>query len=173
MSVNFTPEDVVPLPCRRPTFRGQNVITDTARYLLDDENSVILMKNILTEQELADYLSGACTVERQSSRSAFGMKPRREVCYSVDGEPYVYSRIKHHTVKYPQHVLNMLEICMAQINEIMPDNPYTVLSTGVEDFPSVPNPHNHLPHIFSFFLSFAFVFCYCDEVERRKRRRRC
>ena len=60
------------------------------------------------------------------------MKPRREVCYSVDGEPYVYSRIKHHTVKYPQHVLNMLEICMAQINEIMPDNPYTVLSTGVD-----------------------------------------
>ena len=48
-------------------------------------------------------------------------------------------------------------------------------TTVGSDFPSVPNPHNHLPHIFSLSLSlsFAFVFCYCDEVERRKRRRRC
>lgn len=125
------------LPCRRPAFRNQTVITKPGTYKLDSENILFFYTNALDDDSLTSYLKEAVLVERASGRSGFGTKPRKEVCYSPDGSPYVYSKISHPTLKYPDHVLKVAGVFCALVNnsletEGLPENPYTTLSSGVD-----------------------------------------
>jgi len=129
--------DVRPLACRRPTFANQTVISKPGVYPLDNENLVMLFTSLLIDADLDEYLQEAVKVSRSSGRSGFGWKPRREVCYSPDGAPYIYSRIAHATLKYPNHVLKVASLCCTEVDkalqkEGLQPNPYITLSSGVD-----------------------------------------
>lgn len=127
---------IEPMACRTPTFRGQ-VLEKTGYYKLDKENAVLIINDILDSDQLEEYLEEACKVERKSGRSGFGIKPRREICYSPDGKPYVYSRVKHPTVPYPNHVKTVMDIFLDRIDNLLeteekPPNKYTVPTSAVD-----------------------------------------
>lgn len=113
--------------------RGQTNIEEPGVYPLDDNNSVILISNLLSPSALEAYLERARLVPRKSGRSGFGMKPREEICYSPDGEPYVYSRIAHPTMKYPDYVLMTLQQAYEQVESKLGYKcEYRTLSSGVD-----------------------------------------
>lgn len=129
--------NVRPCRCRRPKFRGQQVITEHGLYRLDGENVLMLIHDVLSVQKLEAYLNEAVLVKRASGRSGFGMKPRREICYSPDGRPYMYSRIAHPTVPYPPHVRVVMEEFSERVRDMLqrerfPANPYTVPTSAVD-----------------------------------------
>jgi hypothetical protein len=121
----------------RPKFRG-TVIDQTGYFPLDSNgNTLIRLENVLNDQQQKDYLKAAALVERQSGRSGFGQKPRLEICYSPSGQAYTYSRIKHNTTTYPQHVTDLIDIAHAQINQLLqntglPRCPYIHYTSGVD-----------------------------------------
>lgn len=100
---------------------------------LDIDNSVVVIQDVLSADERAEYLHHALLTQRFSGKSAFNsMKPREEICYTVDGSPYKYSKIKQPTVVYPPHVLKIERILFQEFTKIVPENPFTVLSNGVD-----------------------------------------
>lgn len=97
-----------PPETKMPRIRGDVVGEGVTQ--LDEENQVVVLYNVMTDEEVEDYLREALNVERVSGTSGYGQKkPRMEVCYTVDGKPYKYSGKKHVTTKYPPHVLSMLD----------------------------------------------------------------
>jgi alkylated DNA repair dioxygenase AlkB len=103
---------VVPMSSRRPRFLNQITFEQTGCFQIDlARNHIILIKDILSPLVLQEYLEAAMKVERTSSRSAYGqMKPRKEVCYTPTGQPYVYSKIAHPTKPYPPHVRKIMPL---------------------------------------------------------------
>ena len=104
-------------------------------YPLSERDGIIVSHNILSQNELQDYFAVASTVDRKSGWSGYGMKPRKEVCYTIDGNPFLYSGVKHYTVKYPEHVLKVIPRFLEVTQTYLPTNvrnPYTVLSHGVD-----------------------------------------
>lgn len=130
--------DVLPMPCLLPRFSGQRVIEVPSTVWLDPSNCILLMHDALGPTELAAYIKESVKVPRVSGRSGFGVKPRRELCYSPDGAPYVYSRVAHPTTQYPFYVLLAMRIFEKRINEELAkcpspvENPYTNPSSGVD-----------------------------------------
>lgn len=138
-SKNQAQLEIIPMSSPIPRFRKDQVVIDTGGFhLLDENNSaVIYIENLLSESELDNYLNQAVQVERKSGRSGFGTKPRKEICYSPNGEPYVYSKIKHETTTYPQHVLDLINTAFVKINEVLEQNdrgycPYIYYTSGVD-----------------------------------------
>lgn len=130
-------ENLQAMDSPRPKFRG--IVIDTEGYFpLDNEgNAVIRLENVLSSEEERTYLQAAAQVERKSGRSGFGPKPRFEMCYSPSGEAYTYSRIKHATTTYPEHVSNLISIAYVKINELLqrlglPSSPYKYYTSGVD-----------------------------------------
>ena len=82
--------DVIPMSCRRPAFRNQTVISKSGTYKIDNNNYIIYCTNVLTYSEISSYLNNAFKIERISGRSGFGVKHRKEICYSPDGKPYIF-----------------------------------------------------------------------------------
>ena len=121
-------------PCKQPQFKKDQVIINTAsRITLDSENSLIVAYDVYNADEIGNYVEHAINVERISGKSAFNsMKPRREICYTIDGQPYKYSGIKHNTAIYPQHVLDILPKIKSLIDLYIPDNKYNKLSNAVD-----------------------------------------
>lgn len=104
----------------QPTFRGQSLYSTLGVYPLDEVNSLVCIPNILSQEEMSEYLSEAVKVQRVSGPSGFGhTKPRREVCYTPDGGVYKYSGKKHKTTVYPPHVLQLLERCLQKANALL------------------------------------------------------
>jgi hypothetical protein len=126
------------MPCALSKFSKQTVIDGSGLFDLDEENALLVIRNPLGLLQVTDYLAEASKVERTSSRSAFGhMKPRREICYSPSGMPYVYSRVKHPTTRYPEHVKAILPVFERAIDNLLeahgkPRRPYRRLSSGVD-----------------------------------------
>lgn len=135
---DLTPSDVVGFDCRQPKFSGQSVLIDSGIYNLDPENQLLIFHDVLNPADLALYLNEATQVPRTSTRSGFGIKPRREICYSPDGSPYKYSGVNHPTREYPQHVLTVMRQFETLINQELAktstplSNPYTVPSSAVD-----------------------------------------
>jgi hypothetical protein len=135
---NFHVEDILDVPCRVPPFRGQEVKNEHGVYRMDEENSIVLLHDVLSPSEIKKYLTEASKVPRQSGRSGFGLKPRKEICYTPSGQPYVYSKISHRTIRYPLHVMEVLAIIEPQVDEAItltetsPSNEYVELSSGVD-----------------------------------------
>jgi hypothetical protein len=126
---------LAPLPCRTPAFRGQRVIVDAGRHDLDCEPgcALVLVDKALDAATLDEYLRGASQMRRVSGRAGFGMKPRRELCYSAPDEgAYKYSGTTHATVPYPMHVLRVADVLFKQFQRLVPDNPFTRLSHGID-----------------------------------------
>jgi hypothetical protein len=136
---------------KTPKFRkDQDVVSQTGYYPLDSQNisdSVISKTNVLDNNgnavvALYDFLSpnqrdefakNSLCVERKTGRSGFGMKPRAEVCYTVDGSSYNYSNVNHYTTKFPQHVLELVPVFLQGLQSLLPtQNPYTELSNSVD-----------------------------------------
>lgn len=121
------------MPSKRPSFKNQKIIETDGKFKLDKENCVILKDGVFSKKDLQKYLASASTIKRESGRSAYGStKPRKEVCYTVDGKPYKYSRVSHYTVKYPPHVSKIIPQLLAVIKQYVPENPYQVLDTAVD-----------------------------------------
>lgn len=118
--------------CKQPSFRDQQIIKKDGKFSVDNDNSLIFKANVLNESELRSYLLHAVNVDRRSGKSGFGVKPRREVCYTIDGNPYRYSNVNHHTIKYPQHVLDIVPVLQKVVTDHFPATPYTQLSNGVD-----------------------------------------
>ena len=60
------------------------------------------------------------------------MKPRSEICYTVDGKSYVYSKIAHKTTKYPQHVLKVIPKFLELLETQLPNNQFKTISNGID-----------------------------------------
>jgi hypothetical protein len=125
--------EIHPFPSIRPSFRNQSVYTSTGIYPLDFVNTVTLRNDFFSEEVLQNYLTAAASVERFSGKSAFNsIKPRKEVCYTVDGKPFRYSRILHKTAKYPAHVLTLLPYFQEYIHRCFPSNKYHNISGSLD-----------------------------------------
>lgn len=100
---------------------------------MDYCNSVLVIDNVLSPTECAQYLEKAVNVYRPGGKSAFGRtKPRKEVCYTPHGLPYKYSGILHTSAPFPPHVLTIVPTLQSYIQALVPDNVYTELSNGVD-----------------------------------------
>lgn len=123
---------LIPKQSRLPAFKNQTVIHKNGVVKLDKDNCIILQNKALSS-ELSEYIKGASKVRRKSGKSAYGStKPRKEVCYTTDGEPYSYSKISHYTVKYPEHVKKIVPSLLDIVSKYFPDNPYVELSNAVD-----------------------------------------
>lgn len=126
------------MDCRQPLFRQQKIIENDGSFSLDDNNYLILERQALIDnKELCDYIKAAAEIKRFSGKSAFNsVKPRKEVCYTINGEPYIYSGISHCTSLYPQHVAKviplLLEIVSKHLNSLHLENPYQEVSNAVD-----------------------------------------
>jgi alkylated DNA repair dioxygenase AlkB len=100
---------VVSLPCKMPK---KDIFASEGFTNLDGNgNALVVLKDVLSVEQLQEYLQKAQEVPRESGRSAFGhAKPRKELCYTTNGQPYKYSNIYHKTIKYPEHVKQLLDI---------------------------------------------------------------
>lgn len=99
-------------------------------FELPDGCRVLIVNDFLEEDELNEYMDKSCTVNRMRGCTAFGaQKPRYEVSYTIDGEPNQYSGIKHYTVQYPDHVLQLAKKIQAVIEE---EYGSVQLSTGID-----------------------------------------
>ncbi len=123
------------IPNTTKFLKSQITITENVSeyygIVLDAENTVGIFGNVLNPEQLSAYLKQAVHVERKSGSAGFGaMKPRKEICYSPNGETYKYSGINHKTVKYPPHVLEVIEIFLEKMKN--KNTEYTRLSNGVD-----------------------------------------
>lgn len=97
---------------------------------------VILLHDVLSVDERAAFQHAAMDVERRSGRSGFGMKPRLELCYTPDGQPYKYSGKKHFTTHIPTHVSDAIPSWLSMLDKQLLtvgfQNPYKQMSTAVD-----------------------------------------
>lgn len=134
-----TIQQVTPISSMTPKFSmDQQVIDASGIFALDTPGCYLLLqKNFLSTLERQKYIESAVEVQRFTGRSGFGPKPRAEVCYTVDGTPFVYSNISHKTVIYPEHVSciipNILQ-CVDKhcIQKSLPRNTFTVPSHAID-----------------------------------------
>jgi alkylated DNA repair dioxygenase AlkB len=120
-------------PCKTPSFRNQIVLNRPGITPLDDVNTIAIKYDFLPAAVLQEYLEEASRVLRYSGKSAFNsIKPRREVCYTIDGQAFRYSRISHQTTKYPPHVLKLMPFFNNAIQEFYPQNRFKELSGGLD-----------------------------------------
>lgn len=120
-------------PSRSPLFKQQDVINQSGVFKLDKNNSLLVRHELLTSNQLTEYLIGAANITRFSGKAVFNsVKPRREVCYTISGEPYCYSRLLQPTICYPPHVLNIVPAILEVVESSFPDNKYKELSNGVD-----------------------------------------
>jgi len=120
-------------PSRTPLFKQQKVINQCGVFKLDKNNSLLVQHDFLTDNELTDYLSGAANITRFSGKAVFNsVKPRHEICYTITGEPYRYSRLLQPTIRYPTHVVNIIPGILGAVESSFPGNKYKELSNGVD-----------------------------------------
>ena len=120
-------------PCKTPSFKNQIIINRNGIKKLDAINSIAVQYDFLPENILQEYLRDASQVIRYAGKSAFNsIKPRKEVCYTVDGQPFRYSRILHQTTKYPPHVLKLMPFFHSCILSFYPDNHFNQISGGLD-----------------------------------------
>jgi len=99
-------------------------------------SSIVLMHNVLSESERTAFERVSLGIERRSGRSAFGLKPRMEVCYTANGQPYKYSGKKHFTTHMPSHIRDAIPGWLAlldqQLLSVDRRNSYTRVSHAVD-----------------------------------------
>lgn len=118
---------------RSPLFKQQEVIKQSGIFKLDKNNSLLVQHEVLTANQLTEYLSGAAKITRFSGKAVFNsVKSRHEVCYTISGEPYCYSRLLQPTICYPPHVLNIIPSILEAVESSFSDNEYKELSNGVD-----------------------------------------
>jgi len=111
--LDFDPQEIRSYPCESSHFKGEWIEEDMSPFpvkwnrtlYLDEENFIYLDSKLLDRDELDSYLQKAARVERISGKSAFGRtKPRKEISYTANGRPNVYSGVAHQTTEFPYHV---------------------------------------------------------------------
>lgn len=106
---------------------------------IDDTNSVLVIPNVLSDSQLEQYINRSIEVDRVRGKSAFGMdKPRIEVAYTIDGNPFSYSGKQHYTTRYPSHVTDIIPILLNEVDEELGESSDWELSTGIDIiYPSI------------------------------------
>ncbi len=122
---------IINMDCQTPKFKNQMIIENNGLYKLDDLNSIIVKNQFLDNENLSQFIKNIANTKRISSYSGFGIKPRYEVCYTVTGEPYVYSNFSHYTIKFPSYILDIVPNILSIIEEFGLDNKYKNISHGV------------------------------------------
>ena len=121
---------------KTPNFgKGQRIIDDVHEVTvieMEDGNRLLVFPEFLSQKELVAYCTVSVGVERKQGASGFNLKPRFEVCYTPDGLPYRYSGKSHFTTHYPQHVLKVADRMVEKMEEAVPSNPFSELSTAVD-----------------------------------------
>lgn len=128
---------ILPRDCVQPAFKGQTTIVRDGLYELPEKECFIyVLYNALSETDRANYLQQAVKVDRKTGQSGFGPKPRSEVCYTPNGQPYKYSGKNHYTTKYPSHVEKIIPSLLRSFsNELEKHelkNQFTILSNAVD-----------------------------------------
>lgn len=130
---------VIAMPCKTPRFhKNQLVISKTGTTVLKtlangDKCSVVVINDALNGDLYQEFFDAAIQVQRCCGKTAYGaMKPRSEVCYTVEGNSYVYSNIAHKTTKYPPHVLKVIPTFLQLLETQMPNNQFKTISNGID-----------------------------------------
>lgn len=117
---------------KRARYNKQKKIDEEGRHFLDDENSVIVIHDFFDDAELVEYEENLYSLERVQGYSCFSFKtPRKEVCFTLDGKPFVYSQRQKYTTKYPDFVLAIVDKILAEVSKNVPNNIFANLSTGI------------------------------------------
>jgi hypothetical protein len=120
--------DIVATLCRQPKWTpNQTILKSEPSYEqvifpLDEshDNFILTFNNALNRKELDVYLAEAVHVERPIGRAPYGaLKPRKELCYSADGQEYIYSGIPHQTTFFPQHILPLVKKFQRQVEDTL------------------------------------------------------
>lgn len=120
-------------PCRQPAFSSQIVVKTDGLTELDEENSIGVIYDAFELTVLKPYIESSLKVDRISGKSAFNsMKPRREICYTITGNSYKYSGVKHNSAQYPDHVLDIIPKIRDHISLLFPTNTFNTISNGVD-----------------------------------------
>ena len=99
----------------------------------DEKNMLIIVDDFLEEVQSKEFIESSKQIERKQGKGLFGtLEPRKQVCYTVDGVPYNYSRKKHYTSKYPEYVKKILPLVLQLVRRVKNDNKFTKLSTAVD-----------------------------------------
>lgn len=107
---------------------------NSLQYILDDNNRILVVPEALNSEERRIYEEASEGIVRVRGKSAFNqLKPRYEVCYTVDGSPMKYSGRTHYTTEYPQHVVDLIPTFLEMLSEVAGEDlsEYT-LSTGID-----------------------------------------
>lgn len=134
-------EFVVEMDCRTPSFKAQKLengqtlaqesIDEQIILELDDENTVIVYHDVLSQEMIDEIISNEQDLKRTRTELRGHKIPRWEICYTNDGKPFSYSRVKHDSIQYPPHVEKLSELMLDQVKTAIPDNKYTVRSHGI------------------------------------------
>lgn len=131
----ITPSRVIisPHDSKRPRFLNQRTLESTGVVKFDAENTAALQTSFLTNSELQAYIEAATKVDRFRGKSAFNSeKPRREVCYTVDGTAFLYSGHAHPTTRYPPHTKPILERMREYYRSTFPGNAFKRVSASLD-----------------------------------------
>jgi len=126
------------MPCKQPKFASsQQIITTTGLYPLSNNCYVGVIQNVLPINNRDNYLKKSMQVSREQSIGAFNsLKPRFEVCYTIDGEPYKYSGKKHYTTIFPDHVSKLIPTLLNKFQQLLSEkniiNNYIQTSNAVD-----------------------------------------
>lgn len=128
--------EVKPMKCIRPSFKGA-VLSRRGIIRLAQGCSLLMMDNLLSEVELKRYLEEAATINRVSGRAGFGIKPRKEMCYTSTGESFKYSGVNHTTMQYPDHVMHAISQMEKRTDELLlrefgHKSQFRALSSGID-----------------------------------------
>jgi alkylated DNA repair dioxygenase AlkB len=130
----IAPSDIFPSSTGRPGLKGQTTVDTEGVVDLDAENKLVVVHDLLAPSELDAFVASAVTVPRYTGKSVHNsVKPRRQVCYTMDGMPFFYSGRKHPTVRFPEHVTDLLlPKCAEALARYIPENRFQKLSNGID-----------------------------------------
>lgn len=134
-------EFVVEMDCRPPSFKTQKLengqtlpqetIDEPIILELDDENTVIVVHDVLDQDVIDEIISNEQDLQRTRTELRGHKIPRWEICYTNDGKPFSYSSAKHDSIQYPPHAEKLSELMLDQVKLAIPDNKYTIRSHGI------------------------------------------
>ena len=134
-------EFIVEMDCRTPSFRAQTladgkslpqeVVDEVVILELDDENIIVILHDVLDDDMIDEIVTSEQDLKRTRTMIRGHPIPRWEICYTNDGKPFSYSKVKHDSIKYPPHVDKLSDLMLKRFAEMIPENKYVVRSHGI------------------------------------------
>ena len=124
--------DIVEMDCATPRFqKGQRKIDSEGIYDLDSNNCLVVVHNAIDPEDIDYVIEQEIKNKRYRPQIRGHFIPRLQMCYTNDGEPLFYSGVHHHSIKYPDHAIDISNLMMEILQEQVPVEEYKVLSDGI------------------------------------------